>query len=97
MKGFSVAAALRWSSPWTCRQCMHHARVGSKVLRQTRHYSSRTIEIPRPKRIGWVFLAATGTALGVGAIVFTDEVKHAYLGVQRSGRVMGTLAVCINE
>lgn len=97
MKGFNVAAALGRSSPWTCRQCMHHARVGSKVLRQARHYSSRTIEMPRPKRVGWVFLAATGTALGVGAIVFTDEVKHAYLGVQRSGRVMGTLAVCIND
>lgn len=35
--------------------------------------------------------------LGVGAVVYSDELKHAYGAARRSGRVGGTLAVCINE
>lgn len=36
-------------------------------------------------------------ALGVGAAFFSNELKHAYHAAGRSGRVVGTLAVCINE
>jgi aarF domain-containing kinase len=42
-------------------------------------------------------LAAAGGAAGVGALAFTDDVKHAYKAIERTGRVAGTLAVCINE
>lgn len=35
--------------------------------------------------------------LGVGAAVYSEELKHAYGAARRSGRVVGTLAVCINE
>lgn len=35
--------------------------------------------------------------LGVGAVTFSDEFQHAYRAAARSGRVVGTLAVCINE
>lgn len=35
--------------------------------------------------------------LGVGAVATSDEIKHAYRAAARSGRVVGTLAVCINE
>jgi aarF domain-containing kinase len=35
--------------------------------------------------------------LGGGAFAFSDDVKHIYGAVRRSGRVVGTLAVCINE
>lgn len=35
--------------------------------------------------------------LGVGAFAFSDNVKHIYGAARRSGRVVGTLAVCINE
>jgi aarF domain-containing kinase len=97
MKGFNFAVALGRSNPWTCHRCLLHARGVSRTLRQTKRYSTRTKEIPKPKKRGLVVLAATGTALGAGALAFTDDVKHGYLGVQRSGRVMGTLAVCINE
>jgi len=30
-------------------------------------------------------------------VAFTDDVKHAYGAIERSGRVASTLAVCINE
>jgi aarF domain-containing kinase len=35
--------------------------------------------------------------LGIGAVVFSDQYMHAYRAAARSGRVVGTLAVCINE
>lgn len=35
--------------------------------------------------------------LGVGAVVYSEELKHGYGAARRSGRVVGTLAVCINE
>ena len=45
-----------------------------------------------------MLLAATGGALvTTAAVAFTDDVKHAYEAVERTGRVVGTLAVCINE
>lgn len=42
------------------------------------------------------YLVALGV-LGVGAAFFSNEIKHAYHAARRSGRVVGTLAVCINE
>lgn len=38
-----------------------------------------------------------GGVLGVGAIVYSDEVQHLYRAVARTGRVVSALAVCINE
>jgi aarF domain-containing kinase len=35
--------------------------------------------------------------LGVGAVTLSPNAKHAYEAAKRSGRVAGTLAVCINE
>lgn len=35
--------------------------------------------------------------LAVGAAVYSEELKHGYGAARRSGRVVGTLAVCINE
>lgn len=35
--------------------------------------------------------------LGLGAVVFSDQYMHAYRAAARSGRVVGALAVCINE
>ena len=42
-------------------------------------------------------IAAAGGAAGAGALAFTDDLKHGYHAMERTGRVMGTLAVCINE
>ncbi|KAJ5176338.1 ABC1 family protein MCP2 [Penicillium canariense] len=35
--------------------------------------------------------------LGIGALALSDNVKHVYGAARRSGRVVGTLAVCIND
>lgn len=44
-----------------------------------------------------MLLAAGGGTLGAGAFAFSDDVKHGYAAVERTGRVMSTLAVCMNE
>lgn len=38
-----------------------------------------------------------GGALGVAAVVYSDEVRHLYRAAARTGRVVSALAVCINE
>jgi len=35
--------------------------------------------------------------LGAGAFVYRDDVRHAYVGTQRAGRVVVTLFLNINE
>ncbi|KAL1968785.1 hypothetical protein VTN77DRAFT_1146 [Rasamsonia byssochlamydoides] len=44
-----------------------------------------------------VIIAAAGGTLGVAALTFSDEIKHAYAAAARTGRVVSTLAVCIND
>jgi aarF domain-containing kinase len=106
MKGFNVsfspafalARAKPSPSPWTCRRCLLQTQHGARTQRQ---YSARGNGFPRvSKRKGRVLLAATGGALGVtatAAVAFGDDVRHAYGAFERTGRVVGTLAVCINE
>jgi aarF domain-containing kinase len=44
-----------------------------------------------------LLLASTAGAAGVASFFLADEVKHAYGAAERSGRVLSTLAVCVNE
>lgn len=48
----------------------------------------------RGKTIKYVVIGGT---LLVGAVVFSDDVQHLYRAAARTGRVVGALAVCINE
>jgi aarF domain-containing kinase len=41
--------------------------------------------------------AAGGTLAAAVGIGIADDVKHAYSAARRTGRVVGTLAVCIND
>jgi len=113
MKGFNLAMAsavartipraVPTRGAWTCRQCLLQSR-GSRVGEQVRGYARRSnrhgsgnFKSAKPKRTGRVVVAAAGGALGVTAVAFTDDVRHAYEAVERTGRVVSTLAVCINE
>ncbi|KAJ5339238.1 hypothetical protein N7452_005966 [Penicillium brevicompactum] len=44
--------------------------------------------------IKWLVVAGI---VGVGAVTFSEQAGHAYGAAKRSGRVVGTLAVCIND
>lgn len=92
MKGFNIAFAARvGTSPWTCRQCR------GPGLAQRFYSNGRAYGNARPPRRGRVLAAGMAGGLGVTALAFGDDVKHAYQAVERSSRVISTLAVCINE
>ena len=96
MRPWGFAALRSQAAPWTCRQCLQHRRGASfeaaeNTIRVNRRRYSHT-----GKRSA-ILLAATGGAVGAGALAFTDDVRHRYVAVQRSGRVLSTLALCINE
>ena len=44
--------------------------------------------------VKWLVVAGV---IGVGAFAFSEQAGHAFGAAKRSGRVVGTLAVCINE
>jgi aarF domain-containing kinase len=113
MKGFNFTTASVLASSasrvapttraWTCRECLLQER-GYKIGNQVRGYARRiktygngTFKSARSRKRGTVLVAAAGGALGVTAVAFTDDVRHAYEAVERTGRVVSTLAVCINE
>src|SRR2546430_918434 len=78
---------------WTCRRCALQARGGVK---QIRGYGTRGNANENglyghsqqygKKRKGRVMLAAAGGALGITTVAFTDDVRHAYEAVERTGR-----------
>jgi aarF domain-containing kinase len=113
MKGLNFATALARqglglrtiaTNGWTCRLCALQARVRVK---QIRWYGTRgnangngsygNSQQYGKKRKRRVMLAAAGGALGVTTVAFTDDVRHAYGAVERTGRVVSTLTVCIND
>lgn len=63
-------------------------------------HSLSTVSKQRPARIfqhKFVLAAATVT-VGIGFLIgLSDDLKHGYVAAQRSGRVLFTLAMCINE
>ena len=80
---------------WICCRCSKASTFTTRSQRAP--FSSNT---PRTRsRLGVrrvvVFAAAGG--IGAGALAFTDDIKHGYAAVERSGRVVSTLFICINE
>lgn len=98
MKGFNFTTTfVNRNLPWTCQSCCSRQALRQVWRpRQPLRFSSKA-ELPRSKNKRKVILAAAGGATGVGAFAFTDDVRHSYQAVERTGRVVGTLAVCINE
>jgi aarF domain-containing kinase len=112
MKGFNFAMAFASARTvpratamrgvWTCRQCLQSrgSRIGDQVrgyARKSNTYGKASLKSAKSKKRGRVLVAAAGGALGVTAVAFTDDVRHAYEAAERTGRVVSTLAVCINE
>lgn len=57
----------------------------------------RTDSDSKNLRRKYIKYAVIGTVLGVGTIAFYDQIEHVYYALTRSGRVVGALAVCIND
>ncbi len=109
MKGFNVAAAFAFarstrpiSGGWTCKRCLLQSKRGTRQITnggfvgKGKNYRNWRSEGQRRK--GVVLLATTGAAgLGAAAVAFNDDVRHAYETIERTGRVVTALFVCINE
>lgn len=90
--------------PWTCNTCRVPApqfikpaprltarRFASNGRNGSSHGGQR-----RPRK-ALLFASGSAAAAGVTAFAFVDDIKGVYEAAQRSGRVLGGLAICINE
>lgn len=88
----------RGRAAWTCSRCK---TVKPPLLDSTpRAYTSsphaaRSVRIIRPRKA--VYWAAAGGSLGGSLLFFGDDLKHGWQAAERTGRVVSTLAVNINE
>ena len=99
MKGFNFASVvgLGRTTAWTCRKCTVQAQTRFRAKKQLNGFATRAKRIPRPKKRTGIILTASGGTLGLAAVGFTDDVKHAYEAAERTGRVVSALFVNINE
>lgn len=76
---------------------------GSRIATPTSkcHYSSGTTGTGQARSNGngnkTLKYAVVGGVLGAGTIFYWDDIQHLYRAASRTGRVVGALAVCINE
>jgi aarF domain-containing kinase len=68
--------------------------LSSKTKGQHKSENEPSMNASQRSMIKWFII---GSILGLGAVTFSDQAQHALQAAKRSGRVVGTLAVCINE
>ncbi|KAG5982749.1 hypothetical protein E4U55_001401, partial [Claviceps digitariae] len=106
----AVAAAPRLAArlgrrPWTCSTCRGQTLTAKpSPLLATRSFSSARGSSQGTSGNGGsrsrkIFLFASAGAAGIAstALAFTDEIKNSYDSVERTGRVVAVLAICIND
>ncbi|KAF2004833.1 ABC1 kinase family protein [Amniculicola lignicola CBS 123094] len=97
MLGFKLFSPfLQRVSPWTCGACLRRQTV------QQQQYSYATKAIPakqalKSRRRRRLLLAGGGIGVTSAIVAVNDDAKHAFAAAQRSGRVVSTLFVCIND
>ncbi|KAJ3577573.1 hypothetical protein NPX13_g2998 [Xylaria arbuscula] len=103
MKSLSPAWLSRLASniPWTCSSCrtqfLRHTRFHRPP---SRPFSTRPSDHSKrgPRTRARIILTASATgAAGAGVLAFTDDIKYGYDVTERTGRVAGALALCIND
>lgn len=96
MRGFKRVATIVQTLPWTCCRCLH---VSRSSIRRTAGYTAKIADTGFPHaRKRTIIAAAIGGTVSAGVIVtLSDDLKHGYAAARRTGRVLATLAVCINE
>lgn len=82
---------------------MYSNCVSSPIKAEARREYSR-IRQPRTirvlgasKQVNKIFLAVATVGVAGSAYLLRDEIQHWYVAAQRSGRVVSTLYVCIQE
>ncbi|KAG6005622.1 hypothetical protein E4U21_007810 [Claviceps maximensis] len=91
--------------PWKFSTCQGQSITAKPSLfLATRHFASAWGSSQRTNGNGGsrsrkTFLFASAGAAGIAgtALAFTDEIKNSYESVERTGRVVAVLAICIND
>ncbi|KAL2430429.1 ABC1 family protein MCP2 [Exophiala dermatitidis] len=86
------------TTTWTCARCKN-SQTQTYLHTSRRDFSSqrRPIKVVRPRPRKAVIWAAAGGGLGASLLFFGDDIRHGWLAAERTGRVVTTLAVCIND
>lgn len=99
MKNFELTVAIVRSSSRTRLRFLQRWRVSRLCALGINKFTTWTTEVRGPKSSRrTLLLAAAGAAGGASVIVgLSDDLKHGYAAARRSGRVLTTLLMCINE
>lgn len=96
--------ATRGPRPWTCSACRGQlAGARPSAFLAARQFASGKGsshgDNGRKSRSSRVLLYASTGAAAVAstALAFSDDIKNSYEAAERTGRVIATLAICINE
>ncbi|KAK8202696.1 ABC1 family-domain-containing protein [Phyllosticta capitalensis] len=88
------------SSAWTSRPSFQAQQLFRRPLQQRNSYATRTNvprAAPKNRRKRRIVYAAGGVGVLATAVAVSDDAKHAYTAMRRTGKVVGTLFVCIND
>lgn len=85
------------SQPWICSDCVSspiraEARRGYSRLRQ-----AKAARLGGSRQVNKIFLAVATVGIAGSAYLLRDDIRHWYIAAQRSGRVVSTLYVNIQE
>lgn len=96
MRGLRPGTLLAHRASWLCRQCLGEQR---KAPLQSASYTTKARRIRIAKGSGRGIIVAVAIAsLGAGSyFAVTDGAKHSMVAIQRTGRVLSTLFICVNE
>ncbi|KAL9097325.1 MAG: hypothetical protein Q9165_000752 [Trypethelium subeluteriae] len=88
------------NAPWTCRRCLLQRQFRNFPNRQRGLTTGPNTLRSAPKRRRLLLAASGGAAAaatGAGLLSIGDDAKHYYTAAERTGRVITTLAICIND
>lgn len=93
---FSLLGRARTS--WTCSDCASPQFRAQAVRNYARTRQTRPVRISRGnKKVNRIYLAVATVGFGGGAYLLRDDLRHWWEAAARSGRVVSTLYVCIQE
>ncbi|KAL2196145.1 ABC1 family-domain-containing protein [Corynascus similis CBS 632.67] len=100
---FSSLFAKRFGASWTCARCrtqgprpiLPRAPLSRRYGTTGPSFSSQPR--PKPRRRAAVLLATAGGGATAMLLSVGDDVKSSYEAIERSGRVVSTLVLCVND
>ncbi|QDS76274.1 hypothetical protein FKW77_001734 [Venturia effusa] len=87
-------------APWTCRSCLRRGPrpnlSPSRAQQQFNNYATHNT-VKLKKRRTLLYGSAAGVGIAATAVTFNEDARHIFGGAQRTGRVVKTLTVNIND